>query len=202
VAGQPGDRRQGPDRRDRRLHGDLLRRRIQRLCAAQDLPHLSGFKAMVTIRNETRLDASAREALLDRAFGEGRFAKTAERLREGRRPALSFVATDGTAVIGTVRLWNVAADTRGSALLLGPVAVAESMRNRGLGSALMRHALRAARRAGHAAVLLVGDAPNYERFGFSSEKTGDLWLPGPYERDRLLACELAPGALDSAAGLI
>jgi predicted N-acetyltransferase YhbS len=51
-------------------------------------------------------------------------------------------------------------------------------------------------------VLLVGDAPYYSRFGFSSEKTGALWLPGPYERHRLLGYELKPGALDGARGLI
>jgi hypothetical protein len=51
-------------------------------------------------------------------------------------------------------------------------------------------------------VLLVGDAPYYARFGFAAEKTADLWLPGPYERDRLLACELRPGALDGARGRI
>ena len=47
---------------------------------------------MATIRMEFTRDAAAREALLDRAFGEARFKKTAERLREGRLPAkgLSF----------------------------------------------------------------------------------------------------------------
>jgi predicted N-acetyltransferase YhbS len=160
--------------------------------------------ARFAIRNETRLDMPAREALLDAAFGDARFIKTAERLREDRLPAdrLSFVATEGTGVIGTVRLWNVTAGPDRPALLLGPLAVASHMRNRGIGTALMQHALRAARRDGHAAVLLVGDAPYYERFDFSSRKTGRLWLPGPYERDRLLACELKAGALDGARGLI
>ena len=74
--------------------------------------------------------------------------------------------------------------------------------NRGIGAALMRRALREARRLGHGAVLLVGDAPYYGRFGFSAEKTGALWLPGPYARDRLLARELVAGALDGAHGLV
>ena len=59
-----------------------------------------------------------------------------------------------------------------------------------------------AARLGHRAVLLVGDAPYYGRFGFSAEKTGALWLPGPYEKHRLLAREIVPGALDGARGLI
>lgn len=159
---------------------------------------------MITIRQEKRTDAPAREGLLDQAFGAERFLKASERLREGRRPAdgASFVATQAGRVVGTVRLWHVTAGRGRPALLLGPLAVAADMRNRGIGTALMQRALRAARGQGHAAVLLVGDAPYYGRFGFSVEKTGALWLPGPCERHRLLACELVAGALDGARGLI
>jgi hypothetical protein len=61
----------------------------------------------------------------------------------------------------------------------------------------------AGRRPGaHAAVILLGDAPYYARFGFSSEKTAELSLPGPFERDRLLAIEFSAGALDGAEGMI
>ena len=160
--------------------------------------------AMITIRHETSCDIVAREALLDQAFGEGRSAKTAQRLREGRLPAagLSFVATENRRVIGTVRLWEITAGPNRPALLLGPIAVACDRQNRGIGAALMHHSLRAADRLGHEAVLLVGDAPYYERFGFSAEKTGALWLPGPYERHRLLARDLEPGALQGAQGLV
>jgi predicted N-acetyltransferase YhbS len=66
----------------------------------------------------------------------------------------------------------------------------------------MRRATEAAQRLGHKAVLLVGDPGYYARFGFSAQKTGTLWMPGPYERHRLLARELVPGALDGARGLI
>jgi predicted N-acetyltransferase YhbS len=67
---------------------------------------------------------------------------------------------------------------------------------------LMRRATEAAHQLGHKSVLLVGDAPYYGRFGFTAEKTGGLWMPGPYQRDRLLARELVPGALDGARGMI
>jgi predicted N-acetyltransferase YhbS len=86
--------------------------------------------------------------------------------------------------------------------LLGPLAVVADRRNRGIGTALVRRAIRDARRLGHRALLLVGDAPYYGRFGFSAAKTGLLWLPGPYERDRLLGLELESGSLDRARGLI
>jgi predicted N-acetyltransferase YhbS len=159
---------------------------------------------MVTIRHETAFDVAAREALLDEAFGESRFTKTAQRLREGRRPAqrLSFVARAGRRLVGTIRLWDIAAGPDRPALLLGPLAVARDFRSRGIGGNLIRRGLEEARRRGTTAVLLVGDAPYYGRFGFSADKTGALWLPGPYVRERLLAHEIVAGALDGARGLI
>ena len=148
------------------------------------------------------LTLPAREALLDRAMGPGRKRKSSEQLRRGRKPSegLAFVAraADGR-IVGTVRLWDVA---RGShpALLLGPLAVDPSLKNAGIGAALVHHAIAEARRLGHRAILLVGDAPYYGRFGFTAEKTGSLAMPGPYERHRLLALELEAGALDDACG--
>ncbi len=159
---------------------------------------------MITIRHETPFDAAQREALLDEAFGNFRFTKTAERLREDRRPAegLSLVACADDRLIGTVRLWNITAGRGRPALLLGPLAVASDFRQRGIGGDLMRQALAQARQDGHQAVLLVGDAPYYGRFGFAAEKTAALALPGPYARDRLLSCDLVPGALEGARGLV
>jgi predicted N-acetyltransferase YhbS len=159
---------------------------------------------MVTIRNETSGDIDAREDLLDGVWGAARWQKTAERLREGRSPAegLSLVAEQAGTLVGTVRLWHVCAGPGRPALLLGPLAVDAAQRCRGIGSALLRHAMATTRRRRHRAVLLVGDPAYYERFGFSAQKTGALWLPGPYERHRLLGCELAAGALDGARGLI
>jgi predicted N-acetyltransferase YhbS len=159
---------------------------------------------MVTIRNETFRDINARDELLDRVWGASRLQKTAERLREHRAPAkgLSLIAEQDDTIIGTVRLWHVAAGPNRPALLLGPLAIEGAWRCSGIGSALMRRALGAARRRGHEAVILVGDEPYYGRFGFSPAKTGALWLPGPCERHRLLGCEIVPGALDGARGLI
>jgi hypothetical protein len=158
---------------------------------------------MITIRPERPADVPARETLLDDAFGENRTRKSSQRLRDGRLPAdgLSFVAVEGRRVVATARLWNIAAAAR-PALLLGPVAVAEDCRGRGVGAAMVRRAVAEARRLGHGAVVLVGDAPYYSRFGFTAEKTGALKLPGPFERHRLLALELIPGALDGVRGLI
>jgi predicted N-acetyltransferase YhbS len=158
----------------------------------------------IAIRHERRFDAVARECLLDQAFGAGRFAKTSERLREGRKPApgLAFVAQLAGRLVGTLRLWPVITATGHACLLLGPLAVAVDVRGHGIGAALMRQALHRAGALGHRAIVLVGDAAYYSRFGFSADKTGALQMPGPYERDRLLACELVADALSGARGLI
>lgn len=159
---------------------------------------------MIEIRNETLSDIHAREDILDAAMGEARFRKTSARLREGRLPAdgLALIAEDESGeVVGTVRLWNVAAGGR-EALLLGPLAVAPGKQSLGIGSVLMRAACERAEELGHAAILLVGDAPYYARFGFSNDATAKLRMPGPYERSRFLARELVPGALAGASGVL
>ncbi len=158
----------------------------------------------ITIEAETPRDAAAREALLDRAMGPGRRRKSSEKIRRGRLPAegLAFVARDETGrVVGTVRLWDVEAGEH-HALLLGPLAVEPSVKSAGIGSALMRHAIVEAARLGHGAILLVGDAPYYARFGFTPQKTDRLAMPGPYEKHRFLALELREGALDGAHGVL
>jgi predicted N-acetyltransferase YhbS len=157
---------------------------------------------MWEIDEEAPGETGAREALLDRAFGPGRFAKTSERLREGRRPALALTAHAGGRLAGSVRLWAVAAASGHPALLLGPLAVAPELQGRGLGARLMRSALNRAAVAGHRAVVLVGDATYYARFGFTARLTTELRLPGPVERDRFLGLELHAGALSGAAGLL
>lgn len=156
---------------------------------------------MISIRTERPADIAAREALLDTAYGPVRFTKPSQRLRERRDPALSLVALEQDRVIGTVRLWPVMAGGR-PALLLGPLAVHPDCRCRGVGAALMRRALRVAAEAGHSAVLLVGDAAYYGRFGFTVAKTSVLAMAGPYDPARLLAVELVSGALDGAHGLV
>jgi predicted N-acetyltransferase YhbS len=159
--------------------------------------------APFAIRAERASDVVAREALLDACFGANRHTRTCQRLREGRAPAegLALSAVARGKLVGTLRLWHVSAGEI-PALVLGPLAVEESSRQLGVGAALMDHALAAATARGHRAVILLGDAPFYARFGFSAEKTGELRLPGPFERDRLLGLELREGALDGASGMI
>ena len=159
--------------------------------------------APFAIRAEKVSDVVARETLLDACFGDNRHLRTCQRLRDGRAPAegLAFSTTHEGKLVGTLRLWHVSAGGV-PALMLGPLAVDHSSRKLGVGTALMDHALAAATTRGHRAVILLGDAPYYARFGFSGEKMATLSLPGPFERDRLLGLELDEGALDHATGVI
>lgn len=163
-----------------------------------------------TIDTENPGDVVARENLLDHAMGPNRRRKSSETLRRGRIPAegLALVARDPDGhVIGTVRLWNVEAGVSREgvpvdALMLGPLAVDAAHEGKGIGGALMRAAIGEAKTHGHSAILLVGDAPYYERFGFFAAKAQHLVMPGPFERNRFLALELKDGWLEGAAGML
>ncbi|MBR0558109.1 N-acetyltransferase [Ciceribacter sp. L1K23] len=162
------------------------------------------------IDRETPADVVARETLLDKVMGADRKTKSSEKIRRGRVPAegLALVARDRAGhVIGTVRLWKIEAgvDRDGNpieALLLGPLAVDCAHEGKGIGSALMRAALLEAKKRDHGAVLLVGDAAYYERFGFFAYRARHLVMPGPFDRARFLGLELKDGWLGGAAGMI
>lgn len=146
-------------------------------------------------------DAFGVEAVVTAAFGPGRFAKTAERLREGSTPIAGFVAREGGRLLGSVRLWPIRIGETPAAFL-GPIAVDAAHRKGGLGARLVEACLAEAERLGLPAVLLVGDMPFFGRFGF--EPAHGLILPGPVDGRRVLIKVLkgaAPAGLVSRGGL-
>lgn len=152
---------------------------------------------------QTDADEAAVERLTARVFGPGRYAKTAYRLREGL-PApdgLSFVAHVGGLLVGANRMSAVRIGPS-QALLLGPLVVEPAFRQLGLGEALVKRSLDAARAAGWRLTLLVGDAAYYGRMGFKPVPLDLLTMPGPVDPERLLYCELAEGALAQVGGRI
>jgi predicted N-acetyltransferase YhbS len=153
------------------------------------------------IRNEEPKDAAQIAALVERAFGPGRYAKAAERLREGNTPRadLSLVAEADGRLVGSVRLWPVRVGGE-PAIFLGPIAVDADQRGAGLGQELVERACDAARQAGCAAVLLVGDLPWFERMGF--QVAHGVTMPGPADPRRVLVNELQPGAAETLQGLV
>lgn len=140
------------------------------------------------IRLETTHDDLPIEALLEHAFGPGRFAKVSERVREVAefRPDMSFCAWEGERLTGSVRMWQVRVGGA-PAIFLGPLAVEADQRKHGAGGVLVRRACAAAKAAGFDIVLLVGDEPYFSRFGFTAAQTKAVRLPGPVDQRRVLA---------------
>ncbi len=150
---------------------------------------------------QTPADQAAVDKLDERAFGPGRFARTAYRLREDAPPdsSLSFVARVGTLLVGANRMTPILVGSS-PALLLGPLTVEPAFRSQGVGETLVKKSLDAARAAGHGLVLLVGDDNYYARMGFERVPRGKIAMPGPVDPDRLLYCELREGAFAAANG--
>lgn len=147
------------------------------------------------------------ENLNAEAFGPGRLTRAAYRLREQAPhcPKLSFVAkidagTGPLTLGGSVRLTHIRI-SESPALLLGPLVVAPSAKNSGIGRELMIRSLAAARSAGHKLIILVGDLSYYARFGFERAPHGRVLLPGPVDPARLLYCELQAGAFVGVEGI-
>jgi predicted N-acetyltransferase YhbS len=153
------------------------------------------------LRPERAADAPQVADLIERAFGPGRYAKTAERLRETNAPLLdiSIVACAGRALVGCVQMWPIHIG-QAPAVFLGPFAVDPAHRSAGLGAALIRAACAAAARAGHRAILLVGDEPYFGPLGFRRVPPGRIVLPGPVDPARVLMLELVEGAASALAG--
>lgn len=162
---------------------------------------------MLEIKPIAAADPNAVEAVLDAAFGQDRHGRTAYRLRAGVEaiPALSFAAFADGQLVGTLQSWPVRLEGDGGSerlIMVGPVAVLPERQRHGIGLALMNRMLEAAEATDEDALMLIGDADYYGRlFGFSAEHTADWSVPGPVERDRLLA-RLTGKRLHGRAGML
>ncbi len=149
------------------------------------------------------IDPALVEALLDAAFGADRHQRTAYKLREGTEAlgALSFAALDeADQLVGSIQCWPVAltADDgrRHPMIMVGPVAVAPGIQNRGYGKALMQAMLTALDPRANLPLVMIGDPEYYQRFfGFSADYTQCWQLPGPVDHRRLLCRSDNPAVL-------
>jgi predicted N-acetyltransferase YhbS len=157
--------------------------------------------AAYRIVREAPEHAAALEAVIDRAFGPGRFAKSSERVRERgarHRADLSRVALLDGAPVGVCRMYEVSVGGR-SALFMGPLAVDPDHQHARLGVRLVGAALEAAKHERNA-VLVVGPLAFFAPFGFAQTPHGRVLMPAPVDPERFLWLATVPGALDGLAG--
>ena len=156
----------------------------------------------ITVRPATPDDLPAIKALQPRAFGPGRFARTAYRIREGV-PLISrfcLVAVAPERLVAAIRFTEVTIGGAPGGLLLGPLAVEPAFAGQGFGKRLVADGLANAKAGGMRLSVLVGNEPYYARFGFVRVPPGQIWLPGPADPARILGAELSPGALAEYRG--
>jgi predicted N-acetyltransferase YhbS len=158
--------------------------------------------APVRLAVERPEDGPAVDALVERAFGPGRYAKAAERLREGNRMigSLSFCAFGAENLVGAARQWPVMVGAaRG--VFFGPIAVEAAWRKHGVGGQLIARACAAAGDQGEAFILLVGDLALFGGHGFEPVPAGRVTMPGPVNPRRILWRALTAGGVDGVSGL-
>jgi putative acetyltransferase len=159
----------------------------------------------VLIRAELPGDHGAVFEVVRRAFeGEGE-AELVAALRLVADPQISLVALREERVVGHVFFSPVTIEgerVRTTALGLAPLAVAPECQRQGIGSALVRAGLEAARRAGHGVVVVLGHPGFYPRFGFRPAGARGLRYEAPGHDEAFLVVELTAGALGDAAGVV
>lgn len=156
------------------------------------------------IRPTLASDLPAIAAMLDKSFGPARHQRTAALVRKGAEPIAeaSYVAESRGIVVGSVAVHRIlwVSDRGYSQPLawLGPLVSHPDHRGQGIGIELMDSALTSIDRL-DLAVALVGDAPYYARWGFSSDATGRWAMPGPVDPARLLLRAATPDAFAGPA---
>jgi putative acetyltransferase len=144
--------------------------------------------AGLTIRAETPQDERRIAEVTSQAFGKEREAKMVEAIRctDGYVPELSVVAELDGEIVGHVLLSYVGLAGRNRRVLeLGPISVVPEHQRTGVGSALVREALRRADDRGEPLVLVLGHADYYPRFGFRPASELGISPPDPKIADEV-----------------
>lgn len=160
---------------------------------------------MIEIIPETpALHAAEIEALYDRTFGPGHFAKTAERLREGNAslPEINRIAVSDGKIIGVCRVWPIIVGAQSTpSVFIGPVAVDPGFQGQRLGLSITGEALEAATIAGWGAAVIIGAPIYFGELGFEQVDAARFTFPGPQDMARVMVRNLA-GSADALSGAI
>ncbi len=125
-------------------------------------------------------------------------------LREQAEPIVSLVADDDDAIVGHILFSPVTLTAHAGLTIMGiaPMAVAPARQRQGIGTALVREGLDRCRRLGVGAVIVLGHAEYYPRFGFTPASHFGLISEYDVPDDVFMALELSQGVLRGKSGTI
>jgi putative acetyltransferase len=136
----------------------------------------------IEIASETAADVAAIRAVTISAFLHAQHTSHTEQfivdaLRKAGQLTVSLVAKTGSSIVGHVAISPVSISDGATGWYgLGPISVEPEYQRRGIGSRLMREALRVLRERGACGCVLLGEPRYYNRFGFQVDS--NLSLPG------------------------
>jgi len=159
---------------------------------------------VILIRSEQPEDIAAIRHVNEQAFPSASEADLVDRLREHDKVRLSLVGVADAQVVGHILFSPVSIESAGESLAavgLAPMAVLPEWQNRGVGSRLVQASLDECRRQGHSAVIVLGHADYYPRFGFVPASRFGSRTEYDVADEVFMAIELEAGALDGRSGL-
>ena len=156
------------------------------------------------IRPEHAGDYGAIRDLNRAAFNAGAEADLVDALRAHAVPFVSLVAVDGAAIVGHIAFSPVTVSSGSEIAISGlaPMAVLPDYQRRGIGSALVQAGLERCADIGFGAVVVLGHAKFYPRFGFEPASRFGLRSTYDVPDDVFMARELVDGALHGTSGVV
>jgi putative acetyltransferase len=148
------------------------------------------------IRPATSRDFPAIRGVISHAFGRADEANLAERLRADGDVVCELVAASEAALQGHILYSRLQIERNGETLeaaALAPVSVLPHFQRRGLGGDLIQAGNARCAQLSCAAIVVLGHADYYPRFGFSAAAAESL--EAPFSGPHFMALELSPGAL-------
>lgn len=149
------------------------------------------------IRTASPADYPAVRAVIRHAFGQSEEANIVEQLRADGDAIVDLVHASDIAIQGHILYSPLAIERTGRtvrAAALAPVSVLPTFQKTGVGSALVRAGNARCAELGLEAIVVLGHAAYYPKFGFSSALAESL--EAPFGGPNFMALELKPGALE------
>jgi putative acetyltransferase len=157
----------------------------------------------VLIRPERPADVDQVRHVHLSAFDTPLEADLVDALRRDARPLVSLVADADDAIVGHIMFSPVTLDSDPMLMMgLAPMAVVPTRQRRGIGGALVRDGLARCRALGAAAVVVVGHADYYPRFGFSAASRFHIRSEYDVPDGAFMVVELEPGILKGRSGTV